>query len=128
MRRATPRFSLHSNPMPGMTDSIVAAISGSIDYENAHELRRGLMRVLESQRPRGMVLEMSGVEDLDTAAAAVLVELLTEGRRRGSKVFLCQPSQSVRNLFRLSGLVDALECCCDSPAEVERKLQEQAKA
>ena len=128
MIRATSGFSLHSMPMPGMTDSTVAAISGSIDYANAHLLRRGLMRVLEAQRPRAMVLEMGGVEDLDTAAAAVLVELLTEGRRRGSKVFLCQPSQSVRNLFRLSGLVDALECCCDSPAEVERKLQEQAKA
>jgi anti-anti-sigma factor len=114
--------------MPGMADSIIAAIAGSIDYGNAHEFRRGLMRLLEAQRPRGMVLEMSGIENLDTAAAAVLVELLMEGRRRGSHVYLCQPSQSVRDLFRLSGLVDALECCCDSPAEVERKLQEQAKA
>lgn len=128
MTRVVPGFSLQSMPLPGTPDAVVAAISGSIDYTNAHELRRGLMAVLESRRPRALVLEMGGVEHLDTSAAAVLVELLMEGRRRGSQVFLCQPSQSVRKLFHLSGLVDALECCCDSPAEVEKKLQAQAGA
>jgi hypothetical protein len=50
------------------------------------------------------------------------------GRRRGTHIFLCGPSQAVRNLFRLSGLLEALECCCDSPTEVKRKLQEKAEA
>jgi anti-anti-sigma factor len=109
-----------------MGDAVVTSVSGSVDYGNATGLRRQLMKVLASDPVGGLVLELGSVESMDTAAAAVLVEVLMAGQERNIKVFLCGSSPSVQRLFQLSGLDEALECCCDSPAEVQEKLRGQA--
>ena len=64
----------------------------------------------------------SGVERLDTAAAAVLVEVLVAGQQKELQVLICGSSLAIQRLFRLSGLDDALECCCETPAETKRRL------
>ena len=125
---ATPGFSLHSTSLAGMGDAVVSSIGGYVDYGNAAGLRRQLMKILSADPAGGLILELGSVESMDTAAAAVLVEILMAGQQRKIKVFLCGPSPSVQRLFQLSGLDEALECCCDTPAEVQEKLRDQAPA
>ena len=84
--------------------------------------------ILSADPAGGLILELGSVESMDTAAAAVLVEILMAGQQRKIKVFLCGPSPSVQRLFQLSGLDEALECCCDTPAGVQEKLRDQAPA
>ena len=70
----------------------------------------------------GAVLELSGVQAIDTAGAAVLVEVWMAGRERGRHVVLCAPSPSVVELFRLGGFEQILHDCCPSPQAARDRL------
>jgi len=118
-------YTLHSVSLTGMGDAVVASIGGQVDFGNAADLRRRLWKIMTADPAGGLVLELGSVESMDTAAVAVLVEVLMAGRRRGIQVFLCGSSPAVHRLFQLSGLDEALECCCDSPAEVQQRLAGQ---
>lgn len=120
---ATSGYSVHSIFLSGMGDAVVASVGGNVDYRNAAGLRRRLMKILASGPAGGLVLELGSVKNMDTAAAAVLVEILMAGDSRDIQVFLCGAGPSVQRLFQLSGLDEALECCCDSPAEVQQRLR-----
>jgi anti-anti-sigma factor len=121
-----PAFAVETHPVMNQEGVIAASVSGRVDYGSAAQLRRQLMKILSAGPGRGLVLELSGVERLDTAAAAVLVEVLMAGQQRDLQVLLCGSSPMVQRLFQLSGLDDALECCCESPAETKRRLTEAA--
>ncbi len=129
MTRATtnPGYTLHSVSLAGMGDAVVASIGGQVNFGNAAGLRRNLLKILAPKPAGGLVLELGSVESMDTAAAAVLVEILMAGRRQDIQVFLCGSSPTVHRLFQLSGLDEALECCCDSPEEVKLRLAGQAR-
>ena len=56
-------------------------------------------------------MELQEVEHIDTAAMAVLVEGLVATHENGPAVFLVSPNESVRRVFELAGLEDALLRC-----------------
>jgi anti-anti-sigma factor len=123
----TPAYSLHSVSLDGFGGAVVASISGSVHYGNAADLRRQLLQILAAEPEGAVVLELGAVESMDTAAAAVLVEILMQGRKRGIQVFLCGASPAVQRLFQLAGLDEALAQCCDSTAEVQQRLSGEAE-
>ncbi|MEM1179567.1 MAG: STAS domain-containing protein [Acidobacteriota bacterium] len=92
----------------------VLHLEGRATYREASELRLHLFRAIEARgntRESRLVLELAEVETMDTSAMAVLVEGLLETRHRGPHVSFCTPSPSVRKVFELSGLNEALERC-----------------
>ena len=56
--------------------------------------------------------------------AAVLVEALMAAKRRGLRLLLCSPSESVLRMFRLAGFEEVLDHCCSTPEETRRRLLE----
>lgn len=89
----------------------VLRLDGAVTYADASELRRRLFAAI-AERPEGrIVLELEDVSRMDTAAMAVLVESLLETRHQGPHVSFCSPSASVRKVFELSGLTEALDRC-----------------
>lgn len=91
-------------------DTAVLHLRGMATYREAPELRRRLFTALAEGDDR-LILELEDVETMDTAAMAVLVEGLLETRDRGPQLYFCTPSSSVRQVFALAGLEEALERC-----------------
>ncbi len=120
---AGPGYSLHSVSLEGFGGAVVASVGGAVHYGNAADLRRELLTILSSGPEGAVVVELGSVESMDTAAAAVLVETLMEGRRRDIRVFLAGASPAVQRLFQLAGLDEALERCCESTDEVQQRLR-----
>ncbi|MEO1367388.1 MAG: STAS domain-containing protein [Acidobacteriota bacterium] len=92
----------------------VLHLAGSVTYAQASELRRHLFDAIETRGDEAggrLVLELADVETMDTSAMAVLVEGLLATRRSGPHVSFCTPSRSVRKVFELAGLTEALERC-----------------
>ncbi|MEO1084549.1 MAG: STAS domain-containing protein [Acidobacteriota bacterium] len=92
----------------------VLHLVGSVTFAEASELRRQLFDAIETRGddPGGrLVLELADVKTMDTSAMAVLVEGLLATRHRGPHVSFCTPSRSVRKVFELAGLTEALERC-----------------
>lgn len=89
----------------------VLHLRGHATFRQAPELRRRLFDAIDGHDVPRLVVELGEVEKMDTAAMAVLVEGLIATRRDGPDVFFCTPSDSVRKVFHLAGLEEALSRC-----------------
>ena len=99
-------------------------LRGRVTYDEAADVRAALLEELGKQTGTKVVLELGGIEDIDTAGTAVLAEVLKLGLNRGLRVLLCSPSESVMRIFRLAGFEDVLGHCCADPQETWRRLHE----
>ncbi len=87
---------------------VVAAISGEIDMSNATDLRGGIVRAL-SNHSTGLVVDLSQVTYLDSAAIHVIYELREQLSDRGLQLRLAVPPEAPTQLaLRLSGVPDAV--------------------
>ena len=120
----TGRFQTDVTTVHGMSGTNVIHVRGRVDYHDAPELREAVLRDVSEAPGKKLILELADITTIDTAGAAVLVEALMLGRKRGLKMVLCTPSESVIRIFRLAGLQDILEFCSASPAETMARLNE----
>lgn len=86
-------------------------LGGRASYEEAPELHRALFDAIEIAKDKNLVVELAGVEAMDTAAMAVLLEALMATRDGEPAIFLMSPSPSVQKVFALAGLEEALTRC-----------------
>lgn len=109
-------------PIPDIPDASAIHLSGRVTMDSAPRLRDKIMAEVSATAADKLVLELSGIEKIDTAGAAVLVEALKDGQERGMRVLLCSPSDSVTQIFRLAGFEEVLNYCCSCPEETRQRL------
>ena len=107
---------------PGEDGAPRLIVEGHVSLQAAGHLRSRLLEAIDGSTEEGYLLvDLAGVESMDTAAVAVLVEGLAAGRDKNSTVVLCGPSRQLRDLFRLTGL-EGSTCGCGSCKEEARRL------
>lgn len=92
----------------------ILRLGGRATFEQAPRLREALFEAVAAAPGKNLVVELGDVERIDTTCLAVLVEGLMATRESDTTIFLLNPSRSVREVFRLAGLEEALTCCLDS--------------
>ena len=85
-------------------DAIIASVRGEIDLHNSPELRTQLLKFLDEQKPRKLILNLSAVPYMDSSAIAVLVEALQKLRRNGGKIYLTGLQPRVKGLLEIARL------------------------
>jgi anti-anti-sigma factor len=93
--------------------TVTLRLAGTATYHEAPELRQAVFEAIDRARGKNLVVELEEVVRMDTAALAVLVEALMVTKDGDPAVFLMHPNPSVRRVFRLAGLEDALTRCFD---------------
>ena len=89
--------------MSGNEGEVVLEIAGEIDLSSVPLVRDAIQRAIE-HAPRRLVLDVAGVEFMDSSGIAVL---LTAVEQIGV-VELRNPSEIIRRVITLSGLADVL--------------------
>ena len=85
-------------------DGVVLSLGGEIDYSRAPTLRGELMAVVKNKAPQRLVLDLAGVDYMDSSGVATLVETLSMQRNAKSKLVLCNLQQRVRGIFEIARL------------------------
>jgi len=82
----------------------------SLSYLNVDFLKRRVHRLVDEAdgRPRAVVLDASGVNDIDTSATEALAELIAELDREGCAVHLASVKGPVRDVLMRAGLYQQL--------------------
>lgn len=96
---------------------LVYRFDGALFFANAERFRR---RVLElalrgDERPAWLVLDASGIVDIDYTAAQVLRRLIGQLRAEGVRLVVADLTEPARERLRTSGVEDALEPCSIFP-------------
>ena len=106
-----------------MPEAGTIRLRGRVTHDEAPEARAALLDEMKKQTGSKVVLELGGIEDIDTSGAAVLAEVFKAGISTGKQVLLCSPSEAILRIFRLAGVEDVLNHCCADPQETWRRLQ-----
>jgi len=88
---------------------VIARLSGEIDLSNSGELRTAITDATPNE-VRGVVLDLSGVDYIDSAGIQLLYRLREGLRVRGQALRLVIPSDSlVSDTLRLAGIERSIE-------------------
>ncbi|HUP23436.1 MAG TPA: STAS domain-containing protein [Thermoanaerobaculia bacterium] len=98
-------------------------LRGVATYREAPYLRERLFEAIERGQGKPTIADLEGVERIDTVAMAVLVESLARSLELGGDLYLTGPRCSVRRVFELAGLPEALNRCFSCIEEVGPRLR-----
>ena len=85
--------------------AVTVTVVGEVDTFTAPVLRSSLDTQLE-QQPRGLVIDLSGVQFLGSAGLAVLVETQKSARARDVELRLVATTRAVTRPLEVTGLID----------------------
>lgn len=87
----------------------VVTVHGELDVEAAPELRRALIEAIDEHPGRPMVVDLEGVDFIDSAGLGVLVGGRKRARDREGDVVLVATGQNVIKVLELTGLTREFE-------------------
>lgn len=84
-------------------DAAVLRAVGDVDMSGSPLFREGLRQLLQS-RPKRLVVDLGGVEYMDSSGVATLVEAMKNARAGGTRLVLCAMKPRVRGIFEIARL------------------------
>jgi anti-sigma B factor antagonist len=83
--------------------TVIVAPEGDVDLARSPALREALKKA-QADRPERVVVNLEGVEYMDSSGVATLVEALQAARRTRSRMVLCGLQDRVRSIFEIARL------------------------
>ena len=118
---APSHFEIAFDPQAGKYTGMLT-LAGSVTFREAPELRRRLLQAVEEYPDRNLLVELSRVDRLDTAAMAVLLEVLMQTHESGPQIYLVGANDAVTKVFRLAGFEEALLRCFGCMDDIQQQL------
>jgi anti-sigma B factor antagonist len=97
-------------------DTVQINLHGSLDLARAYDFDDAIRRI-ERDAPGRVILDLRGLEFLDTTGLSRLVALRRRCRRTGRRLVLVRGSHSVQRLFAVTAMNEHFEVVRD-PAEL----------
>ncbi|NER84695.1 MAG: STAS domain-containing protein [Leptolyngbya sp. SIO1D8] len=91
------------------SDLTVVQPSGVLNAANAHALQAHLAEQISCDTSRGLMVDMSRVESLDSAGLVSLISVLRLARDLSKRFCLCSVPPSIRMVLELTQLDKAFE-------------------
>ncbi|MHC8510405.1 MAG: STAS domain-containing protein [Rhodospirillales bacterium] len=92
----------------------VVALKGDIDLQTSPAAREALLAAVGGERP--VLVDLSGVEYVDSSGVASLVESYQNARKAGRGFALVAVSEGAMRIFKLARLDDVFTICADLDA------------
>ncbi len=83
--------------------TLTAYIGGDIDHHNAKAARRRIDRETESARPAHLVLDLSGVNFMDSSGLGLILGRLSRAREMGIDFAVKAPTVATMKILELAG-------------------------
>lgn len=83
---------------------LLLPIVGVLERERLHQLRRQLLAAIRDRRARAVVLDITGVPDIDSVVANLLMAAVTSARMMGAEVILSGMSAEIARTLVTAGI------------------------
>lgn len=89
-------------------DAQVLSLSGELDYHSSPELREKLTELTSKQAPK-ILVDLSGVDYMDSSGIATFVEAFQKTKRYQGRLILAALTPTVRGVFEIAKLDSIFE-------------------
>ncbi|SFF94264.1 anti-anti-sigma regulatory factor, SpoIIAA [Desulfotomaculum arcticum] len=88
---------------------LLVAVFGEIDISITDSLREDVDRALDNYGSGQLVIDLSGVDFIDSSGLGVILGRYKKVAGKGGKVFLAGAKPQVKKVLELSGLLNLME-------------------
>ena len=85
-------------------DTLTARLVGEIDHHAAAQVREAIDAEIYRERPRLTVLDLSGIDFMDSSGLGLIMGRIALMRSLGGEAALRNPTDKVMRIVRLAGL------------------------
>ncbi len=82
---------------------MVVRINGEIDHHSAVEMRSGIDSEIFERRPEKLILDLSGVDFMDSSGLGLILGRLANMRKIGGELVVLNPNDGVLKILKLAG-------------------------
>jgi anti-anti-sigma factor len=102
----------------------IVSVSGEVDFYSAHRLRELIWRARRQAGgdPPRVVVDLSGVEFMDTAGLEILLEEWNASRQFDGRMCLVTQQGPITRLLELTGLSELFDLYAEPEAAVDANL------
>ena len=79
-------------------------LTGEMDHHNAVATRQDIDRLILEERPRKVILDLSGIAFMDSSGLGFVMGRYSLMQRLGGELVLERPNERVTKIFELAGL------------------------
>jgi len=98
-------------------DKPVLDLSGEVDSYNSPRLREKMLALIEAGTPN-LIVNMTGVDYIDSTGLGTLVAGLKRATEKGGSIRLVCPNEQINKVFTITGLVKVFPIFDDEAAAI----------
>lgn len=85
-------------------ETLVIHVGGEIDHHSAVAVRTGIDERLAEERPQKVMLELSGVDFMDSSGLGLIMGRYALVKKYGGSLSVLDPSPAVVKIIKLAGM------------------------
>ena len=90
-------------------DALIVRLSGELDHSAADRIRGELDRLIDETGPKRLILDLKGLEFMDSSGIGLIIGRYKRMKRRGGRVGVLGQDSRIDRIFRMSGLYQLVE-------------------
>lgn len=83
---------------------LIVFLTGEIDHHSAKDIRDGIDRLLVCERPSSLILDLSGIDFMDSSGLGLVLGRYRRAKELGAQMYLCNTSSRVQKILSLAGV------------------------
>ena len=94
-------------------DKMIIYLSGEIDHHTARDIREGVDKLIITQRPKTFILDLSGVDFMDSSGLGLVLGRYRKIKETGGEMFLANADERTMRILKLAGvdkIIKTVEC------------------
>ena len=85
-------------------DKLIVSLDGEIDHHSAAEIREELDKMIAVNRPKIMVLELSGIDFMDSSGLGLVLGRYRRLNEMGSQMVIKNPGARTEKILAMAGV------------------------
>ncbi|MDR3085028.1 MAG: STAS domain-containing protein [Christensenellaceae bacterium] len=90
-------------------DTLTVFLKGELDHNSAKEMREWMDGLIDGAKARRLVIDLSGLEFMDSSGIGVIIGRYNKMQKRGGTVGVRRAGPRINRIFNLSGVYELVE-------------------
>ena len=85
-------------------DKMIIYLSGEIDHHSSQEIREGIDRLLVTHRPQTFILDLAGVDFMDSSGLGLVLGRYRKVKELCSEMYIANVGERTMKLLKMAGV------------------------